>query len=102
MNQGKPEDYITQWKARLAREKAERRDGKTPVVLFRIEGNWFGLTTQIFREIVESRVIRRIPHRTNPILLGLVNVRGVLHLCINLAALLKLHSAQIPNRPGQI
>jgi chemotaxis-related protein WspD len=101
MNQGKPEDYITQWKARLAREKAERRDGKTSVVLFRVGQNWFALATQIFREIAEPKVVRRIPHRTNSVLLGLVNVRGALHLCVNLQALLKIDAQQMPDPSGQ-
>jgi chemotaxis-related protein WspD len=101
MNPGKSDDYITQWRARLAREKAERRDGKISVVLFRLERNWFALTTQTFREIVEPRTIRRIPHRTNPILLGMVNVRGTLHLCVDLAALFKLAPQETPDQPMQ-
>jgi len=101
MNPGKSDDYFTQWRARLAREKAERRDGKTSVVLFRIEQNWFALSTQVFREIVEPRTVRRIPHRSNSILMGLVNVRGTLHLCVNLSALFRLSAQEAPNIPGQ-
>ena len=101
MNHGKSEDYITQWKARFAREKAERHDGKTSVVLFRMGRNWFGLATQIFREIAEPRPVRRIPHRTNSVLLGLMNVRGALHLCVNFQTLLKLDPQQMPEQTVQ-
>lgn len=85
-----PEEYIAQWKARLAREKEVRRDGTTSVVIFRLAANWLALPTAVFREVIEPRVIRKIPHRSNDFLLGLVNVRGRLHLCVHLPNLLKL------------
>ena len=94
MNPQKPEEYIAQWETRLAREKAQRRDGKTPVVLFRLGENWLALATLLVREVTEPRIVRRIPHRTNEYLLGLVNVRGILRLCIHLGHLLKLETEE--------
>jgi chemotaxis-related protein WspD len=90
MNQQKPEEYIAQWELRLAREKAERKGGKTSIVLFRLGEQWLAFPTAYFREVVEPKTIRRIPHRTNDVLLGLVNIRGTLHLCVHLGRLLNL------------
>lgn len=59
-------------------------------MIFRIRGEWLALAGSLFREVTEPGPIHTIPHRNNPILLGLVNIRGELQLCISLASLLDL------------
>jgi chemotaxis-related protein WspD len=56
--------------------------------IFRVGQEWFALPTGVLDEIVGPRDIRSLPHRRNPALLGLVNVRGELLVCVSIAPLL--------------
>jgi chemotaxis-related protein WspD len=58
------------------------------LMIFRLASEWFALSTAVFQEVTPSSPIRNIPHRTNHLLLGVVNVRGELQLCVSLAHLL--------------
>lgn len=93
LNRKAPSDYISEWTEILMKEK-ESKDEKaakeTSVLIFRLYDEWLALPVYVFREVVEYRTIHRIPHRTNPILLGTVNMRGQLRLCISLHHLLQI------------
>lgn len=56
--------------------------------IFRIGAEWFALPTRVIDEIVGARAIHSLPHKRNPALLGLVNVRGELVICVSIAPLL--------------
>lgn len=58
------------------------------VAIFRVGPEWFALPTAVLDEIVGTRGIHSLPHRRNPALLGLVNVRGELVVCVSIAPLL--------------
>ncbi len=62
------------------------------VLIFRLGVEWFGLSAKLFTEVTETRKIHTVPHRSNQIFLGVVNVRGELLLCISLRHLLGLGS----------
>ena len=69
------------------------------VVIFRLGREWMAFPTQAIAEVTIPRPIHRIPHRSNAILIGLVNLRGQLQLCISLHGLLGLESP--PSSSGQ-
>ncbi|MHB8520992.1 MAG: chemotaxis protein CheW [Limisphaerales bacterium] len=83
-----PEDYVQEWTRLLAAERPEEIKEQVSVMVFRLGDEWLALPTQLFREIAENRPIHRIPHRTNKVLLGLVNIRGGLQPCFSLRELL--------------
>jgi chemotaxis-related protein WspD len=58
------------------------------LMIFRLASEWFALSTAVFKEVTPLSPIRKIPHRTNALLLGVVNVRGELQLCVSLSVLL--------------
>jgi chemotaxis-related protein WspD len=62
------------------------------VVIFRIGREWFALPTPVIAEVAERRVIHSLPHRRAGIVLGVVNVRGELLVCVSLGRLLGLES----------
>lgn len=62
------------------------------VVIFRIGREWFALPTSVIAEVAERRVIHSLPHRRTGIVLGVVNVRGELLVCVSLGRLLGLES----------
>lgn len=79
------------------RHYAEGRRPAAPVrlsmLVFRLGAEWLALPTVACEEIVERRFIHSLPHRRNGIVLGLVNVRGELVVCVSLARLLGQASA---------
>lgn len=62
------------------------------VLIFRLGVEWFGLSAKLFKEVTQTKKIHTVPHRSNQIFLGVVNVRGELLLCISLRHLLGLGS----------
>lgn len=59
------------------------------LVIFRLGERWYALPTAVVKEVAEICTIRRIPRRSSAVLLGLINLRGVLHLCVSLDGLLE-------------
>jgi chemotaxis-related protein WspD len=78
-------------------EAAPLGEGSTEsAVIFRVGTEWFALSTLLLDEIVGMRVVHSLPHRRNPALLGLVNVRGELVVCVSIARLLIGDTAPSP------
>lgn len=53
--------------------------------VFRLAGEWLALPTAVLDEVAELRTIHSLPHRRSGVVLGLVNVRGELLVCVSLA-----------------
>ena len=51
------------------------------------------MRTQAFQEVAEHRPVHSLPHRQRGIVLGLVNIRGELLICVSLGHLLGLEHA---------
>jgi chemotaxis-related protein WspD len=98
-----PEGYLAEWSRWLAdppdqkthdehngeREQAhQHHEGGLSFLVFRLGPEWLALRTQTVSEVTTSRPIHRVPHRTNQVFLGLVNLRGEIHLCFSLHGLL--------------
>ncbi|MBC5796771.1 MAG: chemotaxis protein CheW [Sphaerospermopsis sp.] len=64
------------------------------VAIFRLQREWLALPAHILKETISPTGIHTIPHRSNEILKGLVNIRGELQLCISLSNLLHLETIQ--------
>lgn len=58
------------------------------VMVFRLGAEWFALPTLVLDEILRLRTVHSLPHRRHPGLMGLVNVRGELVICVSMAQLL--------------
>jgi len=86
-----PEGMRREWTELVAAGKERQKEGHISAFLFRIGAEWFGLATAHFLEVLEERPVHSIPHRSGPVLKGLVNVRGELQLCLSLAALLEVN-----------
>ena len=62
--------------------------GTLSLVIFRLGERWYALPTAGVKEVAEVGPIRSIPQRSSEVLLGLINLRGVLYLCVSLDGLL--------------
>jgi chemotaxis-related protein WspD len=82
-----PDDY----REELTRVAGASGGGETPdalsVLIIELGGSCFALPVAVCREVIAAAPIRRIPHRSNAILLGLVSVRGQLRVAISLMGL---------------
>jgi chemotaxis-related protein WspD len=85
-----PEGYLDDWATALGNTDAAApsKGANVSLLLFRLEDEWLALATAVVVEVTSTRTVHRIPHRTGPVLAGLVNLRGQLHLCVSLHGLL--------------
>src|SRR3954466_13045110 len=103
-----PGGYLAEWTRWLAQSEepgghesegaiaAGERD-RVGVLIFRLGQEWLAFRTQTVAEVTLPRPVHRIPHRSNDVLVGLVNLRGQLQLCISLSGLLGVESTQGPS-----
>ena len=87
-----PSGYQREWTEHFARKKPATAPAKASALLFRISNEWLALPTQAFQEVAERRAIHSLPHRRQGIVLGLINVRGELVICVSLGRLLGIEN----------
>lgn len=85
-------EYLNEWTEVMAIPKEEDSFNTLAVVIFRLGREWLALPAQLFAEIIPVAQTHRVPHRQNPVLMGVVNVHGEIQLCISLAKLLGIES----------
>ncbi len=90
-----PEGYLSQWAQLLAQPQAELERDTHSVILFRLGDEWMGLPVDLMEEVVAVRTVHRVPHRNNPVLKGLINVRGALQICVSLGHLMNITKSDI-------
>jgi chemotaxis-related protein WspD len=90
LNRAPPPHYRRQWTEYVAESRKTTAAHRSSAVIFRLGLEWLALPTQAFQEIAEQRSVHTIPHRRHGLVLGLVNVRGELLVCVSLARLLGL------------
>jgi chemotaxis-related protein WspD len=76
--------YLSKWTALLAKPKVHDETSGASVIIFRLNQEWLAINTHVFSEVLPSKKVHRIPHRSDPILRGVVNHQGMLKLCINM------------------
>lgn len=82
--------YLNEQTHLLTQQKEEQVVGTVSVGIFRLGAEWLALPASVFQEVTELSPIHTLPHRTNKILLGLVNIRGEIQICVSLKELLGL------------
>jgi chemotaxis-related protein WspD len=83
-----PAEYVEEQTAILSKKVAEEAAGSVAIIVFRIEEEWLALDVDAVVEVTEPRPVHRVPHRTDRLLAGIVNIRGELQLRVSLRALL--------------
>jgi chemotaxis-related protein WspD len=92
-----PADHLRQWTAYFAGAREERGRRSRTAFVFRIGSEWLALPPEIFLHVLEARPIHSLPHRRKGVILGVVNFRGELVVCVSLGALLGLDGPRAPN-----
>ena len=94
-----PIDYRQDWTEHFSRAKQIATPGRTSAVVFRIGTEWLALPTSVFQEVAERRAIHSLPHRRHGFVLGLINIRGELLVCVSLGRLLGLEKETKMEKP---
>lgn len=100
LNRLQPDGYKQEWTEYIAQARKPPSAHKISTVIFRLGDEWLALPTQTFQEVTEQRLIHSIPHSGHGIVLGIVNVRGELLLCVSIARLLGLDRASTRRMPS--
>lgn len=97
LEQELPAGYLDEWTDLLRSSQGETNAVTTTdtvsVGIFRLSGEWLALPARLFKEVTQISVTHTLPHRSNNIFIGLVNIRGEIQLCISLKSLLGLEAA---------
>lgn len=94
-----PQGYIREWSERLASPENLAEPDLRSVLIFRLGAEWLALGTDSLVEVTVPQPVHTIPFRSNKSLLGLVNVRGQLRLCVSLHEILGVET-ESPARAG--
>jgi chemotaxis-related protein WspD len=94
LDRAPPPEYRREQKEYFEHRRQIPAPRRHSAVIFRLVSEWFALPTQAFQEVAERRLVHSLPHRQHGVVLGLVNVRGELLVCVSLGHLLGL-----PGRP---
>ena len=82
-----PDDYLRGWTDVLADARKEQTERQDAAIIVSLGDAYYALRAAVCREVLQAQVIRRIPHRSNEFVMGLVGVRGELRVCVSLFAL---------------
>jgi chemotaxis-related protein WspD len=93
-----PADYVAHWTEQASRKRDVAERATVSVLIFRIANEWFALQSTSLTEIAGLRPIHSIPNRRNGIVLGLVNIRGELVVCVSLRDILNVAAADPATR----
>jgi len=97
LERSEPEGYTAEWTALMAKPRSQQsqqqlREHTTrlSVTIFRLGQEWLALPASIFDQVIAPSPVHAIPHRKDPLLRGIVNVRGQLLPCVSLHSLLSI------------
>jgi chemotaxis-related protein WspD len=85
-----PPDYLESWTKHFASEQKVESRQMEAALIFRIGAEWLALSPNNLQEIAEGRPIHSLPRGRSKTLLGLVNIRGELLVCVALDGVLGL------------
>jgi chemotaxis-related protein WspD len=91
-----PPECVEEWTERLAQTEREPPGDVEAHLVFRVGAEWLGLDARALIEVAEPRRVHRVPLCRARGLLGIVNIRGELHLCLSLSAVL-----DVPSDPAE-
>jgi chemotaxis-related protein WspD len=101
-----PEGYLAEWTRWLADSdglapKGDKEGGGdledggivaqregVSFLIFRLGSEWLAFRTRTVAEVTTPRPVHRVPHRSNRVFVGLVNLQGRAELCVSMHGLL--------------
>ncbi|MEM6868814.1 MAG: chemotaxis protein CheW [Cyanobacteria bacterium P01_F01_bin.3] len=94
LERSEPEGYTAQWTALMAepshqqpQQQLSAHTTRLSLTIFRLGEEWLALPASIFDQAIAPSPVHAIPHHTDPLLRGIVNVRGQLLPCVSIHSL---------------
>lgn len=81
-------EFLRENTADIASPKPQKNRAALSLNVMRIGREWLALPTRCFSEVLQPVRVRRLPHSSNPVLLGLCCIRGGILPCVSLERLL--------------
>ena len=94
-----PEGYLQEWAGLLAHPVSTGSVDQAAMLVFRLGVEWLALSLAVAVEVTSIRPVHRVPHRTNAVFAGLVNLRGQLYPCVSLHGLLQVDASDPTTNP---
>jgi chemotaxis-related protein WspD len=91
-----PTAHLAEWTDHLARPKPTADVEARSIVIFRIGVEWLALPAASVLEVANVLRVHSLPHRKNGVVLGVVNVRGQLLVCVSLGRIVGVDPAAAP------
>ena len=83
-----PAEYLREWGGLLAQTVVAESVDQAGMLVFRLGIEWLAIQITSAVEVTSIRPVHRVPHRTNAVFAGLINLRGQLHPCVSMHGLL--------------
>ncbi len=77
------DDLLDEWTVKNAIPKINEQVGDISIVPFRLKDEWFALSTNLLIGANGVLSVHSLPHRSNSIFEGLVNINGELLCCVS-------------------
>ena len=90
------EEDRSEWTVAFARPPEKKIETIRSAFVFRAGGEWLGLPAGLIEEVVDMGKIHTLPHKSNNVLRGLVNIRGKLEICFSIGAILGIDRFEKP------
>lgn len=87
------DEHVDERTRYFSQEKQDHTCDTHSLTIFRIGAEWLALGTSALTEVSDIRPIHTLPHHKGGVVLGLVNIRGELLVCVSLGQLLGLEQA---------
>ena len=94
-----PVEYLREWSELLAQSAITGTVDQVGMLVFRLGMEWLAVKIMVTVEVTAVCPIHRVPHRTNAILAGLINLRGQLHPCVSMHGLLGIETSDPATNP---
>jgi chemotaxis-related protein WspD len=95
-----PDDYAKSWAEMVALPVAVSIDANLSTLVFRVGREWLGLPTAYCIHVTDQTSVHQLPHRRDPVLMGVVNVQGKLTAQVSFHALLTIDKHKIEGDQG--
>ncbi|HKV40923.1 MAG TPA: chemotaxis protein CheW [Blastocatellia bacterium] len=101
LNREASADYIRECTEHFSRPNGDGPKTLKSAFIFRIEREWLALPTAICQEVTQAAPFHTLPHQGNGVIMGLVNVRGELVICVSLARALNIPESREAKGPAK-
>ena len=76
------DEYIEENSVKYKEAKSQDVDTDVSCIVFRSGTEWYAISSKFLNEICEVGDIHSIPHNRNPLISGMVNIRGEIEICL--------------------